>query len=364
MATRLYCGRTAAPYSPATYRGAWDKTSDATSRLIWTEGYDTAQEYFTSNTTATANYDVLLYRGVSHRLAAQTISGTFNLCFAIRENNAAMNGYFHVHIYVTQGDSDTVRGTLLSDYIEPVGSPPATEFSTSNTAAARSLEAAVTLSSVACSAGDRIVVEIGGRQQGAVASSFTPMWGAYASSSTDLAPLEDGWGTDHRTWVEFSANLTWATPIARATQATVETLREEPTASAAVTQAYADVVILSPGDPQRITQAVAEIAQAQTASLRVTQLVAELVTPTVTESRVTQIVAELLAITVIESRVTQALAEVANAGIGETRVSQFVIEMLGRTTTYCGPPSISPAPLCGKPDVLAWMEWTVPMREN
>jgi hypothetical protein len=33
-------------------------------------------------------------------------------------------------------------------------------------------------------------------------------------------------------------------------------------------------------------------------------------------------------------------------------------------SSYCGPPSVTSAPLCGKPDVLAWLEWTVPMREN
>lgn len=361
MATRLFCGRTAAPYSPATYRGAWDKTTNATSRLIWTEGYDTAQEYFTSSTPATANYNNLLYRGVTHRLAAQTISGTFDLGFAIREDNAGMNGYWHVHIYVTQGDSDTVRGTLLSDYVED---SPATEFSTSNTGAARQLTSPQTLSSVVCSDGDRIVVEIGAIQRGAVASSFTPMWGAYASSGTSLVQGDDGWGTTKRSWVEFSGTLTWATPIARATRGEVEAVFQEGTAAAAVTQAHVDTVILSPGDPQRVSQVLAEAANQTDSTVRLTQLFIEILTPTVVESRLSQALIELLTPTVVESRWTQALVELGLQGAFPTRGSQVVVELLGKKTAYCGEPSLSPAPLCGKPDVLAWLEWTVPMKEN
>jgi hypothetical protein len=97
---------------------------------------------------------------------------------------------------------------------------------------------------------------------------------------------------------------------------------------------------------------------------RLTQLVVELLTPGVVASRVTQMVAELLTITVVESRTTQMVVELLNAQRNETRLSQFVIEVLGKTSTYCGPPSLSPAALCGKPDVLAWLEWTVPMREH
>jgi len=48
----------------------------------------------------------------------------------------------------------------------------------------------------------------------------------------------------------------------------------------------------------------------------------------------------------------------------EIRGSQTVVELLGKSSTYCGPPSLSPAALCGKHDVLAWLEWTVPMKEN
>ena len=69
-----------------------------------------------------AEYDVLLYRGVSGPLAAQTISGTVDVLLGVG-NRAPTNAdlHYHLHVYVTQGDSDTPRGTLLTDYREAAG---------------------------------------------------------------------------------------------------------------------------------------------------------------------------------------------------------------------------------------------------
>jgi hypothetical protein len=152
---------------------------------------------------------------------------------------------------------------------------------------------------------------------------------------------------------------------ARVTQAPVETLLAEATVRARVTQAPVEVLILSPGDPQRLTQVLVETIDAdQTSTTRLSQAFVEVLTPTVVASRLTQALVELLTPTVVETRWTQTLAEIGLQGAFETRGSQTIVELLGKSSTYCGPPALSPAALCGKPDVLAWLEWTVPMREN
>ena len=114
----------------------------------------------------------------------------------------------------------------------------------------------------------------------------------------------------------------------------------------------------------RVTQVVAETVQAQGATVRTSQVISEVLLALPEESRVSQVVVEVLMPTIVESRVSQMVGELLDAGQRPVRVSQIVVELLGKTSSYCGPPSLSPAALCGKPDVLAWLEWTVPMREN
>jgi len=115
----------------------------------------------------------------------------------------------------------------------------------------------------------------------------------------------------------------------------------------------------------RVTQVVAEAVQTRTnTTLRLSQVVAELLIPLPVDTHVTQLLAEVLLTTLITTRASQLLAELLDAGQRHVRVSQIVVELLGKTSSYCGEPSLSPAPLCGKPDVLVWLEWTVPMKEN
>lgn len=156
--------------------------------------------------------------------------------------------------------------------------------------------------------------------------------------------VDDGALTNSRT---VTITVTQQTPM-RLTQGAVEVAVDEDTAQAAwVSQGAVEVTIESTGD-----------------ELRVSQVMAELAWPTIIHTRVSQIVAEVLCPNVIELRLTQIVAELLDAGVHPIRVSQVVVELLGKQSTYCSEPSLSPAVLCGKSDVLAWLEWTVPMREK
>jgi hypothetical protein len=343
MSTRFYLHNDAAPYTPATLRGAWDQTAQAVTKRIDASRLPatTPTNVAAAETNVAAEWDVLLYRGVSGPLAAGTIgTGTVNVMLPVIENNPAADFHFHLHIYITQGDSDTQRGTLLADYREAAG---VNEWGADGAACGRALNAAVALSSLAVTAGDRLVIEIGYTARNTVTTSYTGT--LYYGVSPDKAVLVAGGPSTNIGYVEFSETLT-GSAANRVSQGPVETLLTETTIVARISQGAVEALILSPGDP-----------------LSVTQLITEILAPAVYATRLSQIVAEVLYPTVIESRITQVLAELLDAGVRPSRVSQIVVELLGKSSTYCGPPSLSPAALCGKPDVLAWLEWAVPMKE-
>jgi len=365
MATRFYLHNDAAAYTPATIRGAWDRTSDAVTKRLEGSRLPTNALGMVSPWTgeATDEYDVLLYRGVSGVLAAGTIgTGTVDVMLPVYANNATVNLHYHLHIYVTQGDSDTSRGTLLSDYREAAG---VNEWGYDSATCGRALNAPAALSSVTVSAGDRIVVEIGYAERNVASDWVNPtIYFGVPSLYTPL--LVAGGPAGHVGYIEFSETFASSQP-ARVTQGAVDVAIDEDAAQAAiVSQGPVEVLMVSDNDPQRLTQVVVEYTDENaTATARLTQAFVEILTPAVVASRLTQALIELLTPTVVESRWTQTLAEMGLQGTAfEIRGSQTVVELLGKSSTYCGPPSLSPAALCGKPDVLAWLEWTVPMKES
>lgn len=161
MATKLYLSSdTVSRYDPSTRRGAWDKTTGlaAFSRLTKTPtgGGNLGQN---TDANATVDYDVLVTGGVSDPLLSNvTISGTLDFALLMCESNADTDAKLHLHIWVTQGDSASLRGTLLSDWIDSNELP-----SGSTTQAAGLSGSGISLSSVNAQAGDRIVIEIGAR---------------------------------------------------------------------------------------------------------------------------------------------------------------------------------------------------------
>lgn len=378
MSTRFNLSDTAAPYTPSTYKGAWDNTASAVTKKLLPrysgQTYETRQYKQIYCYDYGTEWDGLFYRGVSDPLVAGTIgTGTITVGIGVREDATNYDCYWHLHIYVTQGDSDTVRGTLLSDYRENTTN----EFAATNTGTG--LQAAASLSSVVVSAGDRIVVEVGFVKRAAVYANATMTYAV--PSVTDVTIGDESWDSKKASWIEFSETFTFSNAgDARVTQGPVEVAADtqaparitqgllEPvtgvTADNRVTQGYIEVVAVQDDIVQRVSQVLAEYTDENaSATERLSQAFVELLTPTVVESRMSQTLIELLTPTVIESRWSQALAEHALAGTFTTRVSQTIVEVLGKKSAYCGEPSISPAPLCGKSDVLAWLEWTVPVKE-
>lgn len=228
--TKLYLHNAPAPYTPATIRGSFDQTAGAVTKAADSrkEGGGINTPIAITETNATNPWRVLLGRWIGGPLAAQTISGTVNLLLGIFEDNALANLNWFLHIYVTQGDSDTPRGTLLANYSEALG---VNEWPTSGAFGDfRELNAAATLSSLAVSDGDRPVFEIGyvSREASATARTGTIRYGTLNSIGDSTVPLEDGSlsGSVHLQsgFITFSNPILEGTVAVRVEQVVLEVL--------------------------------------------------------------------------------------------------------------------------------------------
>lgn len=196
--TRLYFCNATAGYDPATERGAWDTTSIYVPIKLSSVPGGAAATLANTEANATNNYDMMSLKAVSDPLPADiAIAGTVSWIIGSLESSTSQNAFRHIHIYVTTGDSDTLRGTLLTDSI---GS---TEFPTT---AAGEGETAVALSSVTAYKGDRIVVEVGVRNVNTSTTSFTATT-HYGNTGTLELTSGDTNVTTRPGWIYFSQPL-------------------------------------------------------------------------------------------------------------------------------------------------------------
>lgn len=200
MARRLYITNAAPPSTSVGNppKGAWDVSANAGDiGGLLTSPSGAAATLAQAETSATNNWDGYLATWVAGPVNGnQTIQGTVQWIIGVVESSASMNAFTHVHIWVSQGDSNTLRGTLLSDNIG------ATEWPT--TATGRG-EGAKTLTAVNALNGDYVVFEFGYQAQNTVTTSFTGTvnfgdTGAdLTSGSTSVTTLAG--------WVEFSQDF-------------------------------------------------------------------------------------------------------------------------------------------------------------
>lgn len=164
----FYLSNSAAGYTPTTFKGTWNDTTQAvtnTKKLsLSPTGSSTSPSLAETSTSPT--FQICLARWVSDPLYEGTISGLFNFIIKTQESAADADMCTVLHVWVTTGDSDTNRGTLISNFVDTTK-----EWSTTSTATA--LSSAQTMSSVNIQAGDRVVVEMGYRAQNSTATSKT-----------------------------------------------------------------------------------------------------------------------------------------------------------------------------------------------
>lgn len=254
---KLYLSRGGAAYAPPTVRGGWEQTTGHVVR-----GMHTVQDpanaggitsVALSESSASANFDVLMARAVSTPLAANwTFAGTLNLMLGVGENGSDADFAYYLHVFVTQGDTDTVRGTLLANYADPLSN----EWPTTP-GAGKALNATQSLSSVVALAGDRIVAEIGFRSYNTLTSSRTgTLW--HGGNGSDLASA--GLPSSGIGFLDFSDAFTLTNnPTMRVSQLAAETLYRPTNAVLRVTQMAQEVLRRPTSSSLRATQLAVEV---------------------------------------------------------------------------------------------------------
>ena len=198
--TRFYM-QNAAPdiATVTTNRGAWNSTASVLQRKLSRTKVGAIASKGVAETSATNNYDVLLLKLVSEPIPmAQTIAGNLSWVVGSLESSTNMNAFWHVHAYVTVGDTDMLRGTLVTDYTETANEWP-------TTAVGDGPVALLALNPVTISANDRIVIEAGYVARN---TSTTSRTGTLWYGGTNAADLT--LGGDETTlpgWWEFDSAL-------------------------------------------------------------------------------------------------------------------------------------------------------------
>lgn len=202
MAKKFYLNDAAAAYNPAVAKGSWDDITNQPD--IGQLGATPSGAYTTlalAETSVTNNWDVLLASFVSDALLNPVNFSTADMItgvLSVLESNALANDFTHIHIWVTTGNTDTVRGTLLNNRINTTEWP---------TTSAGQVIASVNLSNnVSALAGDHIVIELGYQAQNTSATSFTGTLGFGTGGGSDLA---DGSAavTTNPSWISFSTDF-------------------------------------------------------------------------------------------------------------------------------------------------------------
>lgn len=194
MATRLFFTNGAPGFTPTTIRGTWTTTTSAITGKLGAAPAGVAATRAATKSSATSGANTLWGRWISDPIAQSgTLSGVVNWVLGVVESISTANGFFRLHIYVTSGSADVVRGTLLSNYTGT------TEFGTT---AAGLGQHDIAISSLAVTAGDRIVVEIG--WQGVNTSTTTSATMNYGNTGITGVRIGTTDQTVQPGWIQFS----------------------------------------------------------------------------------------------------------------------------------------------------------------
>lgn len=194
MATRFYLTNSAPEYMPTTIRGDYEDSTSTLTRALSPTKSGNNTSLTTSSGGGSGDW-ILFGRWSSPPMTeAGTLSGTVDWVIGLMESSTSANSYTVVDkLYVTQGDTNTVRGNLLSRFRSNNEHP---------TTARGWGEGVQTLTSVTCQAGDRIVLELG-RARATSTDSHTGTLYYGGTGATDLVHNNTA-VTTNPGWFEFS----------------------------------------------------------------------------------------------------------------------------------------------------------------
>lgn len=206
MATRLYLQSTgAAPFDPAFADGGWERNHGSyAARNMATAKANTALTTISGVFGSTSTSQTRYHTFVSNTLdVAQTISGTFSLVVGKCAETTTSGDAHLAHALRVVSGAGVHKATLHTRMAT------STEFPLVASAATR-IQAAEAVTSFACAAGDRLVLEIG--IHGVTPANETmQMRVGDPVAAADFA-LTAALTTDLTPWMELSDNLTFGTP--------------------------------------------------------------------------------------------------------------------------------------------------------
>lgn len=196
MVHRLYLANAAAGYTPATVRGGWDNAAATLVRDLGLAPAGAAATAGVAETAAGTGHATLLGRWVSAAaIRAGTMAGSMSWCAGVLQSDAAADLWLRLHVYVTEGDTDVVRGVLHSEVIH--------HAEMVSGAAAGQAGGDWNLDAVPVEIGDRIVVELGFEAGNAVTTSYTGTVNYGGTAAGDLTRGSTSVTTEPG-WVAFS----------------------------------------------------------------------------------------------------------------------------------------------------------------
>src|SRR3989338_9747365 len=200
MSKYYFTNDTPAGNDPSTWGwyGGWDggTTSAVTKRL----GENIGAGNFTSVTiaegTSTVNTtDIALGRWVSDPLsdAVSFASGdTWQAIFGVLESNIAADFVSHVHIWISNGDADSVKSTLVNNVI---AADAGKEWETTAGGTGNLFNGSTTnalADGLSAAAADRIIVDVGYQAQNTVSVSYDGTMYYGGASGADLQNYNGG----------------------------------------------------------------------------------------------------------------------------------------------------------------------------
>jgi len=205
MATwKLYPTATAYGTQP-TLQGGWEYNTSTYKTL--SESKEGTLGYQSGTMASTdVDYDTELYAAVSSALTEdRTFSGAFSGCIGFR-GATGLNGYPRIHAWVRVGSTgSTVRGTIINGHVD-------SDNELGTTALGRAFSG--TLTEVAASSGDTIIVEIGVRSS----ASSQPLYPRAYYGGTDATDLSEGAAAaTYSGWIELEYGGV-AAPVIEAAQ--------------------------------------------------------------------------------------------------------------------------------------------------
>lgn len=205
---RLYLTNSAAPYNPATTKGAWTvQSSNIGPSALSTSKVGTNVALAASETSASELGGLIRQFVSAPFLRPGTISGVFSTVVSTLVNSTTNSNFvLYVTIWVTQGDSGTMRGGSLANVTS------ATTWTT--TATARGFTNTALSTNHYVQTGDRLVVELGFWTTNTTTTTRTGTSRYGGTNATDLVLGDTTNVTSRSPWIDLPVDTLFTAPTA------------------------------------------------------------------------------------------------------------------------------------------------------